>query len=83
MVLGKFIMFSILNHLILVFPEHNNSRVFFYVIQDEIMQISKAKHLKTCENFGKKMNENSRDLGRHYKGRNFVLKFQVILYGRR
>jgi len=38
------------------------------------MQIDKTKHLKTCEDFGKTMNEDSRGLRRHYKWRNFVPK---------
>jgi len=45
------------------------------------MQIGKTKHLKTYEDFGKTMNEDSRGLGRHYKGRNYVPKSQDILYG--
>jgi len=40
-----FVMFSIFEYAILFFPKHINSRVF-YVIQEEIMQIGKAK---TCE----------------------------------
>jgi hypothetical protein len=36
---------------------------------------------KTFEDFGKTMNEDSRGLGRHYKGRDFVPKSQDILYG--
>jgi len=47
---------------------------YFHVIQEEIMQIGKAKHLKTCEDFGKKINENSRGLKRHTKG---GIMFQV------
>jgi hypothetical protein len=52
----------------------------FDVIQEEIMQIGKAKYLKTCEDFGKTMNEDSRGLERHYKRRNYVPKSQDILY---
>jgi hypothetical protein len=44
------------------------------------MQISRAKHL---EDLGKTKNEDSRNLGRHYKGRNYVLMSQDILYGRK
>jgi len=44
------------------------------------MQIGKARHLKICEDLGKMKNEYSRGLIRHYKGRNFVPKFQDILY---
>jgi len=46
----------------------------FDVIHEEIMQIGKAKHLKTCEDFGKIMNEDSRGLERQYKWRSFVSK---------
>ena len=45
------------------------------------MQISKARHLNTCEDFGKIMNEDSRGLRRHYRGRNYVPMSQDILYG--
>jgi len=45
------------------------------------MQIGKVRHLKTCEDFGKIINEDSRGLRRHYKGRNYVLRSQDILYG--
>jgi hypothetical protein len=37
--------------------------------------------LKTCEDFAKTTNEDSRGLIRHYKGRNYVPKSQDILYG--
>jgi len=48
------------------------------------MQIGETKHLKTCEELGKTMNEeDSRDLWRHYKRRNYVLKSKDILYGRK
>jgi len=53
----------------------------FDVIHEEIMQIGKTKHLKTCEDFGKTINEDSRDIRKHYKGMNYVLKSQDILYG--
>jgi hypothetical protein len=43
------------------------------------MQIGRAKHL---EDLGT-INEDSRYLGRHYKGRNYVLMSQDILYGRK
>jgi len=42
------------------------------------MQIGKARHLKTWENFGKIMNEDSRALKIYYEGKN--PKFQDILY---
>jgi len=45
------------------------------------MQIGKPKHLKTCEDFEKIMNEDSRGLGRHYKEMNSIPKPQDILYG--
>ena len=45
------------------------------------MQISKTKHLKICEDFGKIMNEDSRCLEKHYKWRNYVPKSQDILNG--
>jgi len=39
--------------------------------------------LKTCKDLGKTMNEDSRGIIRNYKGRNYVLKSQDILYGRK
>ena len=80
MIFGTFVMFSILSHVVLTFSK---TAILgrFNVIQEEIMQIGKTKLLKTCEDFGKTMNENSRDLRRHYKGRNFVLKSQDVLHG--
>jgi len=39
--------------------------------------------LKTCEDLEKTLNEDSRGLIRHYKERNYVLKSQDILYGRK
>ena len=42
---GKFVMFSIFESFILFFPKHSYSRVFFYVIQEEIMQIGKVRTL--------------------------------------
>jgi len=56
---------------------------YFDVIQEEIMQIDKEKHLKTCGDFEKTINENSRGLIRHYKMRNYVPKSQDILYERK
>jgi len=44
------------------------------------MHIDKARHTKICEVLEKMKNEDSRGLGRLYKGRNFVLKFQDILH---
>jgi len=44
------------------------------------MQIGKSRHLKTCENFGKTMNEDSKGLGRHCKGNNSPCKSQDIFY---
>jgi len=35
------------------------------------MQIGKTTHLKTCEDFGKTINEDSRGLGRHLKREEF------------
>jgi len=45
------------------------------VIHEEIMQN------KIFEDFGKIMNEDSRGIRRHNKGRNFVPKSQDILHG--
>jgi len=45
------------------------------------MQIGKARHVKTCEDFGKIMNEHSRGLRYHYQKRNIVPKSQDILHG--
>jgi len=45
------------------------------------MQIGKARHLKICEELVKIKSEDSRGLIRHYRGRNYVSKFQDILYG--
>jgi len=47
----------------------------------EITQISKARHLKLSEDFGKIMNKDLRGLQRHYRGRNSIHKYQDILYG--
>jgi len=47
------------------------------------MQIGKQNILKTSEDHGKTMNEDSRDLERHYKGLNYVTKSQYILYRRK
>jgi len=44
------------------------------------MHIGKAIYLKICEVFGKTKNKDSRDLKRHYRGRNYVIRFQDILY---
>ena len=51
----------------------------FDVIQEEIMQIGKGKHLKTCEDIGETMNEDS-GLKRHYKGRKYVHRSQENLH---
>ena len=53
---------------------------YFDVIQEEIMQIGKAKHL---EDLGKTMNVDSRCLERHYKGKSYVPKSQDNLYGKK
>ena len=52
----------------------------FDVINKEIVQIGKARHMKTCEDFGKIMNADSRSLKRHYKERNYVSMSPDILY---
>jgi len=44
------------------------------------MKIGKTRHLKTCEDLGKIMNEDSRGLRRHYKGKNYVPMSKDILY---
>jgi len=43
---GTFIMFSICESVILVFPKHRNLRVFFEVIHEEIMEIGKSRTTK-------------------------------------
>jgi len=70
MVFRSFVMFSISSHILGCFD----------VIQEEIMQISKAKYLKIDEDFEKTMNKDSRCHIRHYKGRNCFPKSQDILY---
>jgi len=42
------------------------------------MQFGKARHLNTCEDFGKIMNDDSRGLGRNYKWRNFSRKISYM-----
>jgi len=44
------------------------------------MHISKARHLKICEDLRKMKNECSRGLKRRYVGRNFVPKFHDTLH---
>jgi hypothetical protein len=62
MVFGTFCNNFILSHVILVFLKHSNYRVFFYVIEEEIMQTGKAKHLEYLRRFGKSMNKDSRSI---------------------
>jgi len=52
----------------------------FDVIYEEIMQIDKARHLKTCEDLEKMKNEDPRGLLGHYRERNFIHMSQEILY---
>jgi len=40
---GTFVMFSIFEYVILVFPKHSNFRVFFEVIHKKSMQIGKSR----------------------------------------
>jgi len=70
-------MFSIFESCNSILPETG----CFDVIHEEIMQIDKARHLKTCEEFGKIKNEDLRGLRRHYRGRNSIPRSQDILYG--
>jgi len=44
------------------------------------MQIGKAKHLNTCEDFGKNMNEDSRSLVRHYTNGGIMFSSPKISY---
>jgi len=70
MISGHLYIFLYLSHVILFFPKHSNFRCFD-VIHEEIKKIGKARHLKTCEDFGKIKNEDFRGLRRHYRG-NFL-----------
>jgi len=65
-------MFSIFESLIIFF---RNIAIFgcFNVINKEIMQTGKARHLKIL---GRSKNEDSRGLKRYYIGRTFVPKFE-------
>jgi hypothetical protein len=69
-----FVIFSILSHVFLVFSRNIAIIGCFDVIQEETMQISKAKHLNTFEDFEKTTTEDSRVPERHYEGMNSVLK---------
>jgi len=73
-------MFSIFEFVILFFQ---NIAILecFDVIHEEIMQIGKTRHLKISEDLEKMKNEDSRGLGRRYKMRKTIHKFQDILYG--
>jgi hypothetical protein len=53
-------------HLVLIQNIGVLEKLSMVVTQKEIMQIGKVKHL---EDLGKTMNEDSRGLRRHYKGR--------------
>ena len=62
MVFRIFVIFYILSHVILRFSQNIAIIWCFYVIQEEIIQIGKTKHLKTCEYFRKTINKYSRGL---------------------
>jgi len=68
---------GLLEQLLMIF----RTFVMFSILSHVIMVFGKAKHLKTCEDFGKTMNVGPRGLRRHYKRRSYVPKSQDILYG--
>jgi len=66
-----------MSHVILFCPKHSNLWVFWC----NSLRNHANRQSKTCEDFRKIMNEDSRGLERHYKGRNYVPRSEVILYG--
>jgi len=74
-----FVMFFISESVILFFQ---NIAILecFDVIHEKIMQIGKTRHLKISKDLEKMKNEDSRGLGRRYKMRKTIHKFQDILY---
>jgi len=79
MVFRTFYNIFISSHVILVFPKHNHSTVFWC--------ISRRNHAnrqsKASSRFEKTMNEDLRGLWRHYKREKFYSKSQNKLHGRK
>jgi len=78
-IFGTFCNVFYLSRIIILFPKHINYRVLWC----NLRRNHANRHSKIFEDFGKTMNEDSRGLERHYKGRNYVPKSQDILYGRK
>jgi len=67
---GTFVMFSIFEYVILVFPKHSNFRGFFEVIHKKIMQIGKSRTSEELRRFKRPQ--------KTYKLEEFYL--QVLVY---
>jgi hypothetical protein len=75
---GTFVIFSIFESVILVFPKHSNFRVFFLSnSRKKSCKLANQEHPKICEDFGKIKNEDSIGLRRLYSGRNYVPSSEV------
>jgi len=75
---GTFVIISIFESVILVYPKHSNLRVFFK--SNSRRNHANQKHPKICECFGKTKNENSWSLMRLYSERNYVFKLRDKLF---
>jgi len=74
-------MFSIFESVIILFPKHSKSMVFFIQFTKKSCKSAKQEHVKITEDFGKIKNEDSRGLVNLYRWRSYVPRSQDILYG--
>ena len=75
-----FVMFSIIESIILVFPKHSNFMGGFEVIHEKIMQIGKSRTTEELWRLRKTKNEYSRGLRKITNGKNSIPKFWGKLF---